>query len=191
MENLLKLLQREAEQEKKKILDEAEAYCSALLIKAKEESEGLFAATEKEIQAQARAEMEKAKSAFSLKEQAEILKEKSHWLDKVYDEAMRRLESYRKNPDYQRALRLLFQEVLKESEELTLFVNPADKGLIESWKKEAGKQCPVVADQGISAGVRAVTKDGKIEIRNTFGDRLERAWPYLIVDISRTLWEES
>jgi len=49
----------------------------------------------------------------------------------------------------------------------------------------------VVADQGISAGVRAVTKDGKIEIRNTLGDRLERAWPYLIVDISRTLWEES
>ena len=191
MENLLKLLVSEAEQEKKRILEEAESYRLGLIKKAQEEATSLREQAEREIQLKARSEIERAKSALVLKEQAEILKTKSQWLDKVFQEARNRLSLFRNDPNYPAILEHLLSEVLKENEELVLTLNPKDVEIAERVKAKTGTDFSIFSDEAVDPGVLASTADGRIKIFNTLSDRLERAWPHLVVEVARILWEES
>lgn len=190
MENLLKLLYNEAEQEKKRIQEEAESFRKNLIEKAQEEAIILTETTEKELQEKAHLEIERVKSALNLKEQAEILKEKTRWLERVFQEAWNRLSQFPDNPQYSTVLGLLLKEVLEESQNYIVSTNPRDLPLVEDFKKKEGLDFQVVPDESIESGVVAITTDKRVQIFNTLPHRLEKAWPHLVVEVSRLLWEE-
>lgn len=191
MENLLKLLVNEAEQEKKKILEEADSYRQNLIEKAQEEAEKLLAEEERELRSKAQREIERVKSTLALKEQGEVLQAKSQWLEKVYQEARNRLIQMRQDKRYPAILELLLKEVLTENEDLALTFNPEDAEIIQRYLSKTGLNIPTFPDASMGPGILAITKDGKVKICNTLSDRLERAWLNLRVKVAQTLWEES
>lgn len=190
MENLLKLLLNEAEQEKKRIQEEAESFKKNLIEKAREEALILIEEAEKELQEEARLEIERVKSNLNLKEQAEILKEKTRWLERVFKEALNRLREFRGNPQYSSILELLLKDVLKENQNYIVSINPRDLPLVEDFQKKEGLNFQIVPDESIESGVVAITPDKKVQIFNTLSNRLEKAWPQMVVEVARLLWEE-
>ncbi|MCR4427735.1 MAG: V-type ATP synthase subunit E [Caldiserica bacterium] len=191
MENLLKLLLSEAEQEKKRIQEEAESFRKNLLEKAQEEARSVIEKAEKELEEKGRLEIERAKSAYNLKEQAEILKEKTNWLERVFNEAFDRLKKFRENPRYASILELLLKEVLKDNPDYIISLNPQDLPLVQNFQKKEGIDFKIVQDESVESGVVATTPDKKVQIFNTLPHRLEKAWPHLVVEVARLLWEES
>lgn len=188
MEELLSLIKEEAEEEKAKILGEANNYRSELIKKAREEASSKLQAFQEKLEAQKRLEIQRTENLWELRRQAEILKAKSLWLENIKKEAMERLKALPSEPYYQDILFKLLEELLPEGD-LILCVNRRDKDILLNKLKELGKNFSIQEDPSIIAGIKGITKDGKIQISNLLEDRLEKGWPQLIVNLASILWE--
>lgn len=69
----------------------------------------------------------------------------------------------------------------------SLRVNAEDRELAQARFPEA----KVLVDDSITGGIEVESGDGRIRISNTFETRLERAWPQIVTDLVRDLWEDT
>jgi len=68
-----------------------------------------------------------------------------------------------------------------------LRINVADQELARARFPDA----EVLVDDSISGGIEVESGDGRIRISNTLEKRLERAWPGIVTDLVRDLWEDT
>ena len=126
-----------------------------------------------------RIDIEKNKKIYSAREQTKdhLTRARQEACLQVFHEADVRLSSIRSNSSYE----VFFKEVLSEiilsldSEKIRLHIDKKDEALCRQLIKGTGKELEIVTDLTTNGGLNGSTPDGKVIIRNTIEDRLDRA----------------
>jgi vacuolar-type H+-ATPase subunit E/Vma4 len=182
---LISLLEEEAAIEQGRILQEAQSYAERAVQAAQEEADNAFAKERSHWQHWSEIEQEKLRKKLDLKIQSGLLKERATWLEKVRLSASEKLVSFRSDPRYPGVLVRLLTELQDDQQNLTITLHPQDQHLLPGLKAEE-----LIFDEHLAPGIVGTTSDGKIEIRNTLPDRLEKAWPMLLGATAARLWKE-
>lgn len=104
--------------------------------------------------------------------------------DRLYKLAQETLALSR-NGGYERLFAALAKELAARTWQ-RVRVNPADQGLAQTYFPDALIDC----DETIVAGMEVEAEDGRIRIDNTLEKRLERAWPDVLPDMVRSIFQE-
>ncbi|KAI0097973.1 ATPase, V1/A1 complex, subunit E [Nemania sp. FL0031] len=153
----------------------------------REETDAIDAAYAKKFK-QASMTQQITRSTVANKTRLRVLGARQELLDDIFDEAAKKLAEAAKGKDYQKVLKgLLLEGMYALSEdEVAVRVRKADNDVVKKaakeaeteYQKETGKSCKVKLDEGnalpegTSGGVFVVGGNGKIEINNTFEERL-------------------
>jgi V/A-type H+-transporting ATPase subunit E len=70
-------------------------------------------------------------------------------------------------------------------ENITVYVSPRDRGVVESALREMNINVSIIEDQRISGGVLVSTPGGEISIDNTYETRLERVLRSVLSELFR------
>jgi len=192
---LIRLLEGEAAVEQQRILEEARSYAQETVQAARHLAEKALAEADLRWQHWSEAEMEKSKKTQALKGQTQILEEKTRWLQVALTKAKETLADFRQDARYPEVFLRLARDFDEEgrtgapqsqhSEDSWVFtVHPLDQKLLGS---DLGRR--VIQDETLPPGLLAKTTDGKIEVRDTLPDRLEKAWPLLVGKAAELLWD--
>jgi vacuolar-type H+-ATPase subunit E/Vma4 len=116
-------------------------------------------------------------SAAREKSRMEIIKAKNESFEKVFDEAVRKLESVRKHPHYREILKVLLGEALRElgSDGIILHIDPRDEALLKDILSELKESSQIVTDITCTGGLNASSRDERFVVFNTLESRLKKA----------------
>ncbi|GEM_PF-155139 len=176
-DHLIKAIEEGAEEKIREIGDSKDREIRDIRERAKTESEemhkSLLSETQKKIA------VESNKRIYSAREQskdklAQVRLEASL---SVYQEAGARLSSIRSNSSYDAFFKAVLGEIIEslDSEKIRLFIDKRDEALCLQLTRDTKKGIEVVTDLSTMGGLNGSTPDGKVIIRNTIEDRLERA----------------
>jgi len=197
LEDILKKIKSEAEEEAEKILSEARARAEEILSNARREAERL----KEELIAEARREAEEHKSRLismaSLDIRKELLQERQNLIDLAFQKALQRLTEMGDDEYRELIERMLLSTVETGEEEIIL--NERDKaritqGFIQMLNKKleergkAGKLTIAEETGDFSGGF--ILRRGKVEINSTFDALLQAAREEVGVEVSRLLFGE-
>ncbi len=96
---------------------------------------------------------EKARLEIDLKRA--VSQEKEEWLEKVYEEAKRRLSEFTKTKDYEESLKGLISKYVTDGS--TVYCSPSDEKKVRELVK--GKNVEVKADDKIMGGIKVYYAD--------------------------------
>ncbi|MCX5976522.1 MAG: hypothetical protein NTV33_06775 [Coprothermobacterota bacterium] len=194
---LIRLLEGEAAVEQQRILEEARSYAQETVQAARRLAENTLAEAGLRWQHWSEAEMEKSIKAQALKRQTQILEEKTRWLQVALAKAKETLANFRQDARYPEVFLRLARDFDEDGrtgaprsqsqgdqDTWVLTVHPLDQKLLEGDLANR-----VIQDQTLPPGLLAQTADGKIEVRDTLADRLEKGWPILMGRAAELLWD--
>ncbi len=156
----------QAEKEKKEMISKAEADVKALKKRSDEETQRLIEALQKKGIAQSQLEVKKM-----------LLMARKEMIDRVFDEANRKLEKSLKKEERKELLLKLKKKAEKEIEVGKLYCARADMGFFKG-----------AVSREISGGLIAESKDGTTMVDYSFGTRLEEIKEKNIKEITGTLF---
>ena len=193
---LIRLLEGEAAVEQQRILEEARSYALETVQAARQKAEKALSEAGVRWQHWSQAEMEKSNKTQALKRQIQILEEKTRWLQVALAKTKETLADFRQDARYPEVFLRLVRDFDEESrtgvrrsqqsqDSWVLTVHPLDLKLLEG---DLGRR--VIQDKTLPPGLLAQTADGKIEVRDTLTDRLEKGWPILMGKAAELLWKE-
>jgi V/A-type H+-transporting ATPase subunit E len=187
---LIALLEREAQAERERVLDEARVQAEAIRAQAARDAEEYLEATRTRLEAEGRAALVKARSAARLKATSLVLQAKEEEIGRVFVAAARALAELVRDPArYPDVLQAFIEEGLKGVAGRTVVtVNPSDEGTVVELARRLGWEIEVRTDPAVSGGARIASPDGRFVVTNTVTSRLERARPALAADVAKTLW---
>jgi vacuolar-type H+-ATPase subunit E/Vma4 len=116
-------------------------------------------------------------SAARGKSRLEIIKAKNESFEKVFEEAVRNLESARKHPQYREILKALLGEALQDlgSDGVVLQIDKRDEALLKDILNELNASNQIVTDVTCAGGLNAYSRDERFVIFNTLESRLKKA----------------
>ncbi|OPX66217.1 MAG: V-type ATP synthase subunit E [Methanoregulaceae archaeon PtaB.Bin056] len=111
------------------------------------------------------------------KSRMEIIQSKNEVFERVFEEAVQKLESIRKDPDYRKIQKHLLEESIGElgSESIILHVDRKDEDLVKDLLKEMNISAEIVSDLTCAGGLNAYSQDERFVIFNTLESRLKKA----------------
>jgi len=194
---LIRLLEGEAAVEQQRILEEARSYAKETVQAARHLAEKALAEADLYWQHWSEAEMEKSKKTQALKGQTQILEEKTRWLQVALAKTKETLADFRQDARYPEVFLRLARDFDEggrteaqrsqsqgDQDSWVFTVHPLDQKLLGS---DLGRK--VIQDETLPPGLLAKTADGRIEVRDTLPDRLEKAWPLLMGKAAELLWK--
>lgn len=185
---LIKVIEREAESERLRILEASRQSAAEIIEQAKAQAAELEQKFQIDSQSWERTEMAKADSAANLQAMAILLEVKSRIIDGVFQSAYQRIKTT--PPErYQKALKNLLREAAEDLPgETVVLTSPGDLKMVQELVKAAKLKSEVRSDPQVQEGIIMSDKSGSHSVLNRFSDRLERARPSLVARISETLW---
>ncbi len=187
---LIALLEREAQAERQRILDEARAQAEAIRVQATREAEAYLDGARARLEAEGRAALVKARSAAQLRAASLVLQAKEEEIGRVFAAAEAALAELVRDPArYPDVLRTFIAEGLRGFiGGAVVTVNPSDEALAAELVRGREGVLEVRTDPAVRGGARISSSDGRFVVTNTLASRLERARPALAADVAKTLW---
>jgi vacuolar-type H+-ATPase subunit E/Vma4 len=123
--------------------------------------------------------VEKNKKIYFAREQAKdnLTRARQDAYLSVFREAEVQLSSLRSDPSYEAFYKAVITEIIEsiDHEKIRFHIDKKDEPLCSKLIKDTGKEVDIVTDLSTKGGLNGSTPDGKVVIRNTIEDRLERA----------------
>ncbi|CAA9436212.1 hypothetical protein AVDCRST_MAG82-2492 [uncultured Rubrobacteraceae bacterium] len=175
LEDLLNAIESEADEERARLGEEAEAEAAAILSRAREEAARAREDVLRSRVPAAEAEANRRRAVARL-EAGRLEREARHEaFVLLLAETCDRLAKVRGEPGHRDALRALLREALAAlPDAATARVHPDDEGLADRLAREAGANLVVTPDPGVDGGLVLEAAGGRV-VRNTFGARLANA----------------
>lgn len=179
LEDILRAIEREAEEERSRIQADAQQEIDALIDRAREEATRIEEDVRRDGEKRDRADAERV----LLRARAEALRRLRGSREAVYAQALERarsrLASIRATPAYLPMFRAMQEEALSAMREAEVVqVDPRDAALAEGLLPGSSLRLCIRPDIETWGGVVVRTQDGR-GVRNTLEERLERAEPFL------------
>jgi vacuolar-type H+-ATPase subunit E/Vma4 len=183
MDALLATLEREADAEVTRVLDEARTRAAELTAAAEQRMAARRALTLGRREAEARADEERALSAARRAAQAQVLAARAETLDRVFAAVRAELPALGKSPAYRAQVGAHLEHVLRFAgdQPVTVQCSPAVSNALRATVKTNGR-LRIESDRRIAAGFRIATMDGVLEVDATLESRLERLRPRLALE---------
>ncbi|MBU1355315.1 MAG: V-type ATP synthase subunit E [Candidatus Edwardsbacteria bacterium] len=185
---LIKVIEREAEAERQRILDASRKNAGEIIEQAKAQAAELEQKFQADSQSLERTEMAKANSAANLQAMAILLEVKSRIIDGIFQAAYQKIKKMPQEK-YRQALKSMLQEAVADLPgETVVLTSPGDLKMVQEIVKAAKLKAEVKPDPQVQEGIIMSDKSGSHSVLNRFSDRMERARPSLVAHISETLW---
>jgi|GEM_PF-1450911 V/A-type H+-transporting ATPase subunit E len=185
---LLKVIEQEAHAERQRILDEAEMEAKKILAQAQAQASELKAKQQVLLETEGKMALTKAKSTANLEASARILSAKDRIVEEVFQKATEQVQSMDK-AKRQKLIKSLLTEACAQFEPgMVITVSKEDLSLVQQLMKELKLDAKVEAGAGVSSGVIVSNPQGTSVVLNRVSDRMARARPALVSEISKTLW---
>ena len=185
---LSKVIEAEAEAERQRVLDAAKQQAGEITAAAEADAAAQAAEFERSSREQEQAARRRAESAANLKASALLLTAKSEMLDAVFAAAREKLRAL-KGPEYQQALKALIAEAAASYEgSFIVRVRPEDLKAAQQVIKDLKLGATAEADGSVPDGIVASDPAGRMMVYNRFADRIDRARPALLSELSQILW---
>lgn len=185
---LIKLIEQEAEAERLKILEAARARATEMVEQARAQAGELEEKHRAQSLAHRRAEEARAESAANLQAMSLILQAKSRIIGQVFQEAHQSMTRMPRDR-YRQVLKSLLLEAGRElGDGLMVLASRDDLKAVQELAKEIKLKAELKADPQVSDGIVATDRAGRSTVLNRFADRLERARPGLMAQVSEILW---
>jgi vacuolar-type H+-ATPase subunit E/Vma4 len=185
---LIKVIEAEAEAERLRVLDTARQQAAEITKAAASDAAAQQAQYEQSCREQEVATRRKAESAANLKASALLLTAKSQVLEAVFAAAQERLRAL-KGPEYQKALRALIAEAAASYDGgFTVRVRPDDLKAAQQAIRDLKLSATAEADGAVADGIIASDAAGRMMVYDRFTDRIDRARPALLSELSQILW---
>ena len=186
VEEIVEQISSDANQKSEKILSEAETKRAEVLkeaqVRAQERHDKVLARGSEE----AKVALQRIVGSAKMSLKKEELKVKEAILDEVFDKAGDKLEGL-KGAKYEKALTKLIKESASEMKDFKVVVDKSGKSSASKAAKKAKVRCSVVTE-AMSSGIKLRSKDGKVEIDQTFEARLERKRDQLRIEAAKVLF---
>lgn len=185
---LIKLIEQEAEAERLKILEAARTRATEVMEQARSQAGDLKDKHRVHSLAHQRAEEARAESAANLQAMSVLLQAKSRIIGQVFQEAHQSMSQMPRDR-HRQVLKALLQEAGRElGDGLTVLTSRDDLKTVQDLAKEIKLKAELKADPQVSDGIVAIDQAGRSTVLNRFADRLERARPGLMAQVSEILW---
>lgn len=189
IQSLLQTLEKEAEQEKNKILEEEEKQIAS--IKQDAEEKARIIRSEVLQKAKEEIDIEEAKMIGQARSQAnmEVLEARRKGFDLVLHLAKERLKNLSKETDYIQQFEFLAREAVAGLKgKLTAEVSPQDVSLAQDIFKKLKREIEVKANPKVQGGIIVKSPETHISVENTLESRLQKAFSMLTSEIAQKLW---
>lgn len=185
---LIKVIEREAEAERQRILEASRKDAGEIIEQAKAQAAELEQKFQADSRSLEKTEMAKANSAANLQAMAILLEVKSRIIDGIFQAAYQKIKTTPQER-YQKALKNMLQEAAEDLPgETVVLTSPGDLKMVQEIVKAEKLKAEVKPDPQVQEGIIMSDKSGSHSVLNRFSDRLERARPSLVARISETLW---
>lgn len=183
IDTLLATLEREAEAEIARVMDEARARAAALGAASDERIAVERGALLGVREAKARAELERALAAARSAARARVLAARTALLARVFAKLNEELPRVAKSAQYRARLGAQLEQLMPFAggRPVTVRCSPDLAAALRAIVKTNGR-CPIQPDSQIAAGFRLTTGDGVLEIDATLEGRIERLRPELALE---------
>ncbi len=193
IEDIIAALDEECRGECQAIFQEAEREARRILEQAEAEAEGIRQSKREKMIASA--ESEAAALLYSARLRAKNLAVgvKESILEQVLEGAREEVQKLRTDPRYSLLMSSLLEEAMAVvGDQGVLHVDPRDREIAERLLAQAGLdgRFSIEADLDCSGGLVVSDREGRINIVNTFDERLKRAKERLKLEITRILFGE-
>lgn len=186
VEEIVEQISSDAEKRSQAILKEAEAGKAGILkdaqVRAKEAHDKILSRGKEE----SKVALQRIVGSAKMNLKKEELKLKEGILDEVFTKAGKRLEGFN-GPKYEKALADLIKGSAKELKDFKVVVDKASKAAADKATRKAKVRC-AIATESLSKGLVLRSKDGKVEIDQTFQARLARNRDQLRIDAAKVLF---
>jgi len=111
------------------------------------------------------------------KSRMEFIKAKNEIFERVFDEAVRNLESSREHPRYKEILKSLLNEAIGDlgTDGVIFHIDKRDEALFKDILNEMKVSGDIITDLTSAGGLNAYSRDGRFVIFNTLESRLKKA----------------
>lgn len=185
---LIKVIEREAEAEKQRILEASRQSAAEMVQQARTQAAELEEKHRSDNLAWEKAEMAKAESTANLQAMAIILSAKSRAIEGVFRTAYDKIRKS-SGESYKMALKSMIAEAAAEIKgDMVILAAQADLKTVQELAKAAKLKAEVRADPQVAEGIIVTDQSGNSAVLNRFSDRLERAKPSLMARVSEILW---
>jgi V/A-type H+-transporting ATPase subunit E len=191
IQSLLQGLEKEAEQEKVKILEEAEKKIASIRKDTEEKAQEIR--SEVLRKAKEEIDIEEAKMIGQARSQAnmQVLEARRKGFDLVLHLAKERLRELSKESDYAQQLESLIQEAVAGlNGKLIAEVSAQDVPVAQNIFKKLKREAEVKASSKVQGGVIVKSPETHISVENTLDSRLQKAFNILTSEIAQKLWPE-
>jgi V/A-type H+/Na+-transporting ATPase subunit E len=186
MPKLKNILKEEVSTEISQVLEEARSRSEKIVSEAQSQAASQLTARRRQNEAEARAAIQRARSAGNLTIAIARLQAKGEIIEQARKGAMAAIGEASLKPGYGDVLLALAEEAAGEIDAPeALVVHPDDKEKIEEWAARKGIE--LRTDPSLKLGVRISNRHGKT-VENTLPERLNRAWDTVVSDVAKMLW---
>lgn len=183
IEGLLARLERDADGEIARILDDGRARAAAITAASDARSAEQRAATLQRRESTARAQHERALARSRRAARARVLEARAALLDRLFERVRADLPAIAASSAYRATLgtRVERLRVYTGGQPVTIQCAPALVGAMRRLVKTNG-HLRIAADRDVAAGFRVLSADGRLEIDARLESRLERLRPRLALE---------
>ena len=180
LDDILRAMERQAQDEITRLQAKAEAEAAAIIATAEEEAQGIKARHLASIMPRVQQERSRLLSEAKLSVLREVTAAREALLEEAFTKAQTELARWREKPQYPRHLARLVHEVVDElGRELSIVVDARDEDLIRRIIPDLGIQPRMAIGLQTAGGLEASTPDGRITVVNTIEVRLQRSQQHL------------
>jgi vacuolar-type H+-ATPase subunit E/Vma4 len=180
---LLSTLEREAEVEIARVMEDARARAAELITAAEQRMAARRQLSLEQRTEEARAEHERALAGARATARAQVLAARAALLDRLFARLHSELPAVAASAPYRAALGRQLEDLstFAGDRSITVRCNPALAAALRRVMKANGRW-PIRPDSSIAGGFRLTTDDGTLEIDATLEDRLEQLRPRLALE---------
>jgi V/A-type H+-transporting ATPase subunit E len=187
---LVSILEKEANAEIERILNEARGQAERLIAQANQDAQAYLTEQRQRIDTERKAALVKADSAAQVRASSLVLQAKDHAIAEVFATAEAELSRLPQDKTrYGAILRGLIREASGAlSGRVTVQTNPKDLDLVKQAVRDLKLEAEVKPGDDISGGVRLISGDGRFVVENTLVSRVARVRSLIAPEIAAQLW---
>jgi len=187
---LVAILQKEADAERERLLDDAKAQAEQIIAEAQKEADAQLAARRQELEVERQSARMRAESAAQVRAAALVLQAKDEVLADVFAKAEAELVRMALDRSrYAALLRGLIREAAAGLDGRPVVeVHPSDLDVARTAVRELKLDAEVKPADDIRGGARLSTENGRFVVENTLASRIERVKSFIAPEIAALLW---
>jgi vacuolar-type H+-ATPase subunit E/Vma4 len=174
LEELITSLSREAEDEKRRILDGARAEAAVILAAGERNRDGILDEVKRKASGSLDAERSRRLHGVRIQANAQVREAKVTVVAEASRRALALAEEHVRSAGWRESLAGLIAECVSGLDGGVVHVRPADEKEARKIVARLGKDFSVAVDEAMAPGVRVLSLNGLVETDNTLPTRLRR-----------------